>query len=956
MNQATKEALIRATQKLGRAINQVWDQVGDVTDLQGGEEPLSNALAELVQTSLYELRRYLEDPKSGVTWEHPFVETLVPVLHTHDQEKDQDAFSTAYIRPTDLVDGELPDERLEELVSEHFLGLALHRLTEGIVELPPTEEGKPNYFFPDHLVEYLDQASGTRKREDGLMEGTEEGIKRRAELVDKLTRPRSMGEFAHEDIDHLGDAAKLLEIQRRRGALSALTFESNTQDGGRLKGSVVVLIYPLKHGPETGTSFFTIGAGLAFTEGNPRTATPEDLDALWKALNLPPYKLERSSKLASVGGLIAWGYKYKRGGSFRTEPARPRTLQDAKVRLDQIAAQTVGFFGGIALWKKWDAVPAWEDLAEKEVQRIQEDLGDLAFSENEYRDALLVRQYRGDGNEFVRLTKAAVDELEERAGTRGFRRKEKDPDQVWREYLVKRVRAGHGSLTVKFSWYRGAELLSEGARERLAQKIREDMEADEQDLFGGDAEVRAIRENWLERLGTMNDAAVLAPRLLSLMYQQRSSRVTLPAWEGYMALGIENDRDRRARLRGAIYALMHLDFVYQGEGLGKGMDGGVRGSFVLEFGEEGQRGEDSGFWVHLSEWAVGSLRVFEKARGLSKMKNPVLAFDWQAKLTADQKKEVRYVRRFSALGSYYNHAQGLTAEQKRLMDWLEHELTLRRDKTAKGRTKLQVRPTAEDAEEPRIYRADFCPLLDPSKEYHAALGHFTRNAETGRKLKGRSQDPTKSGGQRHGGLLEVLGYELQPGRASQAREDMAAAALRDLRAVVEEYLGGVVAGRLGDQWIDLQGAEGLETAELLERVSWFPFLPADWNEVRRRKFEEHHQRRYEAGERDRPVRVLPPRTLTPDEISKDPVGLDGLPLKMRLRGHRKRLRLSLEEAGRVFGLPKVRMYKWEKELDQGGAPIPEYWEPLLWAWIKDGKEPTEAELEEVKNRPKGGRK
>lgn len=852
-----------------------------------------------IRAGLQRLRDLIDDHcVPEVSWDSPFAEIKVSVPAYCIDGKLVIRTSIS-ISTEDLVDNELPETRSEEIKENLLIAETLLTLTRGIVELDPVN-GHPMYLVPPEVEAEIDKE---------LAQNPEQS---RGTLIDRRAAPITPGGEGND--------------------LPTISFKVSGEEG-RLVGEVIILVYPLRM-TDDGDAWFSIGAGLVFFEGDPRIASPDLIDKLWNAL-IPPMATSQAPT---------------------TQPAPPRVIQDARVKIDAVAAHTVGFFGGIALWKKWDAVPAWEDLVQKEVQRIQEDLGDLAFSEDEYRDALLVRQYDRDGNESVHLTKAAVEELEERAGTRGFRRKEKDPDRVWREYLVKRVRAGSGNLTVKFSWYRGAELLSEGARERLAQKIREDMEADEQDLFGGDAEVRAIRENWLERLGTMNDAAVLAPRLLSLMYQQRSSRVTLPAWEGYLALGIENDRDHRARLRGAIYALMHLDFVYQGEGLGRGMDGGVRGSFVLEYAEEGQRGEDSDFVVHLSEWAVGSLRVFEKARGLSKMKNPVLAFDWQAKLTADQKKEVRYVRRFSALGSYYNRAQGLTAEQKRLMDWLEHELTLRRDKTAKGRTKLQVRPTAEDAEEPRIYRADFCPLLDPSKEYHSALGHFVRNAESGRKLKGRSQDPTKSGGARHGGLLEILGYELPPGRASQAREDMASAALRDLRAVVEEYLEGKVAGKLGDQWIDLQAAEELDTAVLLEKVSWFPFLPADWNEVRRRKFEEHHQRRFEAGERDRPVRVLPPRTLTPDEISKDPVGLDGLPLKMRLRGHRKRLRLSLEDAGKVFGVPKVRMYKWEKELDQGGAPIPDYWEPLLWAWIRDGKEPTEAELEEVNSRRKGGRK
>ena len=52
-----------------------------------------------------------------------------------------------------------------------------------------------------------------------------------------------------------------------------------------------------------------------------------------------------------------------------------------------------------------------------------------------------------------------------------------------------------------------------------------------------------------------------------------------------------------------------------------------------------------------------------------------------------------------------------------------------------------------------------------------------------------------------------MGYQLPPGRAVQAREAVAVAALKDLRAVVEEYLGGRVVGRRGDVWLSLQEAE-----------------------------------------------------------------------------------------------------------------------------------------------------
>jgi hypothetical protein len=363
------------------------------------------------------------------------------------------------------------------------------------------------------------------------------------------------------------------------------------------------------------------------------------------------------------------------------------------------------------------------------------------------------------------------------------------------------------------------------------------------------------------------------------------------------------------------------------------------------------------FYVTLSTWAIGCLQVFKQAGG--RLKDPRRVFyDWTANLENEERKALNYVQGFSALASYYDAAAGLTPAQSRLRTWMEDQLTRRADATAKGRKAHRVNPSAADAGEPRVYTSDFCPLLEKGRGYHAALGHFPQanNAETGRTLRGRSQGPTTTGGPRSGGLLEALGYELPPGRAVQARETVAVAALKDLRAVVEEYLGGRVVGRRGGVWLSLHEAERIRAEELLGEVSWFLFLPEDWLARAQRTFEDHHRRRYERGETDRLVRVTTSNTPATDAAIAGEVGLDAAELRVRLHAKRREREMTSDAVGKVFGVSKMTVSNWERGRDAGGAPIPDDIQPLIRRWIELGEGPTEDELKALAARRRGGKK
>jgi hypothetical protein len=118
-----------------------------------------------------------------------------------------------------------------------------------------------------------------------------------------------------------------------------------------------------------------------------------------------------------------------------------------------------------------------------------------------------------------------------------------------------------------------------------------------------------------------------------------------------------------------------------------------------------------------------------------------------------------------------------------------------------------------------------------------ALGYFRRNPEAGFTLYG-----TASGG-RVDGFVAVMSYPLAPGRAHDARRGVVRKALEDLKAVAVDYLEGVVVGKLGgrthaeDDWLALDKWSDLDEDTLCRKLKVFVFLPPDWNQRRRARFE-----------------------------------------------------------------------------------------------------------------------
>lgn len=971
-------------ERTAAALNAAMERLGEVADAYEKAEPhwVGCALLDQVRLGLTNLRRYIDDPEvDRISWDFPFVELTYPVEwdfegHLHSPPG---GMIFTKLTPEDIVDGKVSEDRVLEVLYETRQLEALSRLTRRVVEWREAgktdAEDRPAYLFPPDLVAWLDETTGTTSTEKGV-EGPPSGIRGRRRLVDHLARPFCVGGFEvaaavadakldapnHAELEtpliaptlsaeewaELYDADTAFdELKKDRPDIPPLNFTATSDAGETLEGSVVGLVYPLVVDATARRAWFTLGVGLVFTKGDPRRFPEKDLAELWEELTKPDAGETPRSETSTRSTKAA-------RSAPRAGPPQARVLQDSRVRMDAWAVKAVGFFGDAKLWRKWETYKTWDELVQDEVARLRETHGESAFEAvQDIRDALLRRTWTPKGEERVDLTKEAEDDLLEYAGRVGFRRVKRDPDRIEREYLVKRVPAGRGALTLSFTWYGQAFPLSQDAREEEENRLRTEKARDAVALFPASEDERRKRDRALELLGSMKDAARIAPRLLTAFYQQRANPIHLPVWELYLALGCEKDPHRFSRVNAALETLRRLEYEYEADGLGPELSGRVRGSFVTEIGQSAGRGagahRDVDFYVNLSTWAIGCLQVFKQAGG--RLKDPRRVFyDWTAKLEKDERKAMNYVQGFSALAPYYDAAAGLTPAQSRLRTWMEDQLTRRSDATAKGRKAHRVNASAADAGEPRVYTSDFCPLLEKGRGYHAALGHTNKGffAEKGWKLKGTSQSETKTGGKRWGGLLEVLGYSLPPGRAVQAREAVAVAALKDLRAVVEEYLGGRVVGRREGVWLSLHEAERIRAEELLGEVYWYLLLPDDWLARAQKTFEDHHRRRYERGETDRPVRVT--------TSNAGEVGLDAAELRVRLHAKRRERELTSDIVGKVFGVSKMTVSNWERGRDAGGAPIPEDLQPLILRWIESGEGPTEDELKALTARRRGGKK
>lgn len=639
-----------------------------------------------------------------------------------------------------------------------------------------------------------------------------------------------------------------------------------------------------------------------------------------------------------------------------------RYLHDGPTRYDRNALALVLRLGRLHLPRKWTSLKPWADYEREEVARWQAEYGDAAFRNQRTEQSpnapgkLLTRETRvvgGVSTDAVVLTREARSGLRDRVGCVGFRERRRDKDGRYREYLVKRFRVSGGYVETSLSWYGEAwPLVDEGRdqqaaalqtlREQFQQReLFEDLSPDLQDRINGE----------LTRLGAVRDGRRVMEYILGCLSKDARNPVKIGAWELRTLLECETDPDGFDRVRGCLRALQELRYHLKVAGVPNLSQDAV-GPFLsdVEYVGRGPGSHTDGdFFLSVSQYFVGSLRAFENTSPRLRDPRALVGFEWGKDLSEEDHKALagKYLKGFSALSPYFDRAKGFTETQTGLRQFLEHEITLRKDKARKARRSVVVAPNAPDANEPRIYTREFCPFLLPDRQYHGALGHFSKNPETGRKLMGTARPGTSTSGPHSAGLLQEMGYPPLPrGGAQRRRDALVGDALRDLKAVVEEAFGGVVAGWTNGEWYSLQTAtEALSVDALARDVSWFLFLAHDWRDRMTAAIETYHADRHARGETPYQVAVTTDRARAASPEAPEPdlsriATPASVPLLMRFTARRERLRLTLEAVGRLFGVSKMAIMKWEKKQ----TPIPADVLPLMARWVEDGTPPSPEDL------------
>jgi DNA-binding XRE family transcriptional regulator len=322
-------------------------------------------------------------------------------------------------------------------------------------------------------------------------------------------------------------------------------------------------------------------------------------------------------------------------------------------------------------------------------------------------------------------------------------------------------------------------------------------------------------------------------------------------------------------------------------------------------------------------------------------------FSWSRKLDQAERKELKggngYIQGWTSVLPHFDAAAELTDAERRLLDFINREITLNKDGAA-DKAKRYKR-TAQGADEPRIYRRDFCPLLDEGKDYNAALGHFRQNPESGRKLTaGGGRRPSASSGGHPEGLLDVLGLGLTRGPAANTvNPAVVDDALEAMRRVVEVELGGRVAVRRVGRWLTLDEAALLHVQDLTKDARFLLFVAADWQDRIHRRIEEAGRDRgfdlrltrdrevKAASEAQRQAAALPaPEAEDQAQGADAGTGLDVAELRVRLHAGRKRAGKTVREAADNLNVSGKTISLWER----GKQPIPPDRVEALETWLR----------------------
>lgn len=633
----------------------------------------------------------------------------------------------------------------------------------------------------------------------------------------------------------------------------------------------------------------------------------------------------------------------------------------------------------VRLPKKWSTLKRWEKLVDEEVRDIQEEEGDRAFEDlrkttgdREERGPLLRRVTKSDGRELIVLTAEAQDRLRRRAALTG--RGYIGIDKWGMERLFRQYEIGRGGLLeVSLSWQGLAgPLVDEWRSEKKheTEELARDLKK-EAPLFAElDEEKRKRVDHRLAQLSLWEDGRLIMEAILGQVGKQRRNPVEIPAEAFRVLLWSKKAKSGdwppnwKQRVEGALSALNALTFdvrTYRTETFRT--YGSMVGQWTYKPLGPGDHG-DGVYIIDVSSNFMGCLRVFQGDKIRLRSGREAVSFFFDKDLTPEERKALGWGKgekatdtfvTFDAGRPFYNAAAGLSSTQGHLLQFIELNITLRKNTARKGNKTAQVHRKAKTADLPRLYGTDFCPLLPEGQKFFGALGRFKRNPEAGFTLWG-----SESRAARHpGGLLYHMGHTLPSGSARAKRAKAVQKALEDIRAVMVDHLGGIVAGYHGGEWVAFEDFGGLDERTLTRRLRIFFFLPEDWEATRRAKYEETTGRRVtedvaeaerEAWGEDAEERPLG------SEVATGETGFRGWSLHERLRAMMIERGLRQKDLAVMFGVSAPVITYWLKgtEPDEDGKvrgkAIPEDVAELIVRWVETGVPPTVEELEAMRAR------
>lgn len=855
-----------------------------------------------------------------------------------------------------------------------------------------------------------------RKWEEDRENLPEEQRARHIELTNEvLFQPFTLFLGRCDWVQELRQERDIDELEKRVGKAPLFIHQpdvgiSGTDDEGHDFDLTLVLeVYPLviEEDEKDGhflQAYYPVVAGFMFWGDGPEPAKwkPDEQEALWETIfhliwrlqddlkegaeekkaqkTAPPaeepktetgttFTYETGGRLRPLSEEALRQLDEQFGDRLKEQAGPPRTFPLALpsyARMSNEAEEIIKHVHRVRLPSKWSTLPRWEQLVNDYIDDLLANEGERAFrnmreatGDPEEHGPLLKRRHKAGGGEEMFLTREAEQLLREKHGLgRGFI----EVKGIGQEHLVRIFQTpNRGLLEIGLSWAGLAGPLVAEWREKRRQQLEEEKRKWDAPLLFEDLDAGERRrlDYLTEQARLWDDGRRVMEMVLGQVSAQHRNLVEIPAEAFRVLLWPNNARTRiyslhwKRRVDGILSALHAMTFFYRthGSDSAKGY-----GSFIGEWDYIGKGKGSHGDGVYILDVQpgfLGCLRLFESTKTRLRSGREALYLDFGKDLSKNEKGELSgqggYLT-FDAGRAFYNSAAGFTPSQENLVRWVEHELTKKKDRARKENKGRQVRPNAPDANSPRVYDRAFCPLLPEACGYYGTLGHFEKNPEAGFTLGG-----TGSRLSRHpAGILAEIGYFLPSGPWCIRKDEVLKDALGDLKAVVVEYFGGVVAGRLGNDWIPLDRFRELDEKTLCHKLKVLCFVPEDYRTKHRANFEEATG--YRVTENQKEAEQAAWEVIDEGEDTEVPKtdgaipsvdnAFRGLPLRERLQEVMKRRKVSGAALAALFGVSRMTVSYWLT----GKKPIPEDTIPLLVRWIESETAPTAEELSARRSR------